>query len=375
MNSLTKALNQIKKYCAKSTLPVLQNVLLELENGTLRMSVTNLESYASVEIPSVGKDLRITTNLKKLMAVVKSMSDPIRFEVESKEGLRYKRVYNPETDEMKDVAVDTSKLVVSNHNTRVILNTIDAREFPTRPDNGKLFGKIDLTGINRIYPFAVTERGKRPILECVLFQDNKMVAADGFVLAMTAVDMPETNLLIHADTLSKLPKNAVRANLFLGESTATFEFDTGLTLTATTVKGKFPDYQQVIPKHHNSEFTVNPKRWLKAVQGVKIFADDTNGIVRHSITGNTLTVSAKDEDGNVIQKELPANKTGVYPIFALGYNYLITTLKACVSDEIVVKLTMDEGEPGSLYEPTSKTVVFEDGNWMAMIMPMHIKRW
>ena len=383
MNSLTKALNQIKKYCyAKSTLPVLQNVLLELEDGNLKLTATNLDAAASVVIPNAGKPFATTVNLKKLVSVVKNMTDSISFEITTKEEMQWNSSWNPDTNSMeKEEAVCIiTKLVVSDYDTSATLATINADEFPVIAKKGKLLGEIDLTGIERVYPFATSCRNGRITLECVLFQlhSGVTVAADGFKLATMvgdSVDTEETNLLIRADALVKLPKHAKKASLFSGEGAATLEFDAGFTLTVQVPSGNFPDYQQIIPKHHNSEFTVNVKKWLKAVQGVKVFADDTDGITRHSITGNTMTVSAKDEDGNVIQKELPATQSGVYPMFALENGHLTTTLKACVSSEITVKLTMDESDPGTLYEPTFKPVVFEDGNWLACVMPMHTKRW
>jgi len=380
MNNITKVLNQIKKHCPKSaTLPILQNVLLELEDGILRLTTTNLNSTASVAIPNVGNNMRITSNLKTLEKVVASMGDPISFELDVKERKETRQVYNADTNtrEPQDVIVTVSKLVVSDSGTRAVLETIDADEFPLRAEKGELLGEIDLAGVERVYPFAGCD-SSRPVLECVLFElhSGRVIAADGFKLAVLRKGIkpafPERNLLISADALSKLPRGAVKANLFLGKDTATLEFNTGFTLIARIPEGIFPDYEQSIPKHFNSEFTANVEQWLNAVKGVKVFADDTYGITRHSITGNTMTVSAKDGEGNVIQKELPATKTGAYPVFTLNNKHLTTTLKACVSDEVVVKLTMPE-LPETQYEvtPSTKPIVIEDGNWLAAIMPMH----
>ncbi len=381
MNNITKALNQIKKYSyAKATLPILQNVLLEREDGILRLTATNLEAMASVTIPDDGKNMRITTNLEMLEKVVASMVDPISFTLDIKERKEVRQVHNADTRERQDVIVTISKLVVSDYSTRAMLETIDADELLLKVEKGELLGEIDLTGVERVYPFAVTKRGSKPILECVLFElhSGRVVAADGFKLAIlhqgikpAGVDFPERNLLISANALSKLPKGAIKANLFLGKDTATFEFDTGFVFAVWLTEGKFPDYEQIIPKHFNSEFTVNVKAWLNAVKGVKVFADDTNGITRHSINGNVMTVSAKDENGNVIEKHLPVQ--GDVCLFALGNKHLTITLKAC-SGEVTVKLTMPE-LPEHEVTPSTMPVVIEDGNWKSVIMPMHVGRW
>lgn len=375
MNTLTKALNEVKPWSAKSsTLPVLGNVKLEATNGILELTTTNLEAMATTTILYEGKPFSTTTNLKRLMAVTKGMSDPITFELETKQVKNWKG---------EESIVDT--LVVADKDTKVALNTIPVSEFPLTPPKGQHLGELNLTDIDRIWPFAASEEDRRPILGCVLFElgenEARFVATDGYGLAALTqgfqTDTP-TSLLIPVNSLAKLKRKDINTAISAtnGEPTNYVRFRmNNFSLIITLLEGKYPDYRQIIPTHHDCSIMVNVKEWLAALKSVSMFAKETNGITLHTVLDN-MTVAARDEDGNRIKRAMPAERDGIIPPFALGLEHIETTLKACRNPTVMVKLQKlgvdGDGQP----LPTSTPLVFEDNtNWQAVVMPMHVDKW
>ena len=358
MNELSKALSLIKKYCArKATFPILQNVLVELVDGTMSLTTTNLQARASSSFPCVGNPFSTTVNLEKLEKATKDMNDPLAF------------------------AFVADRLTVSDGKARVTLATIPVEEFPPKPESGELLGKLDLDGIERVCPFATMDTD-RPILMHVLLEVEKgkvkFVACDGFKLGILerTTDLPDMKVLLLATALSDLPKGYTKAKLFSGKDYVTLDFD-GLVLTIKTPSDTYPNYNQIIPTSYNSKLVVKVKDWLDAIKAVKIFSEETNGVVKHSVTDNSMTVYAKDQDGNTIERMVGVVVDQLSPSFALNDIHLIATLKACSRENVTVKLLVPENRrtisEDTKDTPTSNPLVFEDGtDWKAVVMPMHL---
>ena len=367
MNNLTKALNEIKPWAAKSsTLPVLGNVKLEA-NNVLALTTTNLEAMAVTTTYYAGKPFATTTNLKKLMAVTKGMVDPITFEVETKQKKNW-----------KDEEFTIETLVVSDKDTKVTLNTIPVSEFPLTLKRGQHLGTLDLSGIDRIWPFTTDSEDDRPVLEHVLFElgeDARFVAADGYKLATLTKDYrgKPTTLLVPANSLKKLKRKNMEATISVTNENVRFRMN-NFSLTVMLLDQTFPDYKQIIPKSFDCSFEANAKEWFAALKIVGLFAKETNGITRHTIIKDILTISAKDEDGNRIERVIPVlEQNGEVPPFALGLKHIETILKACRNPIVRVKLqASSRDEDGRLLSTTSPLVFEDDTDWRAIVMPMHV---
>lgn len=124
---------------------------------------------------------------------------------------------------------------------------------------------LDSQAIKIAYAVA-PPKVKRPILECVKIGNSKIVAADGFMLAIRTITTdPEEGeeILIKAKALLEA-KAILKAETLLIESqdgkTATISSESkrenalNITITTDIVEGKFPMYQQVIPKSERKAY-------------------------------------------------------------------------------------------------------------------------
>lgn len=371
MNTLTKALNEVRPWAAaKSTLPVLANVKLEANNEILELTTTNLEAMAITSLPYTGKGFATTTNLKKLMAVTKGMTDPISFTLESKQAKNGKG---------EEYTIGT--LIVADEDTKVTLNTIPVLDFPRTPPKGQHLGTLDLSGIDRVWPFISTPQDNRPVLECVLFElgedKARFTAADGYKLATLPADYsgPPMSFLVPANSLAKLKRKDMLASVSAtnGEPVNYVRFRmNNFSLVITLVEGTYPDWRQIVPAHHDCSLEINVKQWLAAIKLVSMFAKETQGIVLHTVSEG-MAIAAKDADGNRIEQVIPVERDGVIPPFALGLSYIEATLKACRNPTVRVKLQGLGVNGDDQPLPTPHPLVFEDDSWQAVVMPMHVE--
>src|SRR3990172_2637024 len=159
----------------RSTLPVLDNMLLSIEGKRLKIAATNLEigviKYVAVEVKSEGE---ITVPAKTLVELVS--------------GLGQNKLTLESTGEV--LTLQSGKLKAS-------VNGIAASEFPAIPlfsDKGVRFPKeAFLTSSQILFASAVDEG--RPVLTGILMDvsDGKLdfVATDGFRLAHRRMDLPK----------------------------------------------------------------------------------------------------------------------------------------------------------------------------------------
>ncbi len=329
MNQLIKALNNIKKYAApKSTMEILQHVKLDLHNYVLTLTTTDMEATAITSTSMFGENFAVTTNLQKLESVVKSMIDPLQ------------------------LSVDSDKLVVSDKNSKAILSTLPVGEFPHKPEKGKWLGHLDLASIKRVCLFASSQYADRIVLQTILVKlsGNEVIfsGVDSFKLATIitefrpADDFEPTEFLVPAAALAKLSGRKhldASVTIFSGEgsSYATFRMN-NFELIVTLVEGKFPNYNHIIPNEFSGELIVGVKDWKDALKMLTLVAGDNLGITRGYVKGDSLVISAKDGERNIVEKGIPVfSSVGNIPQFALKLKDIKPVLEVCATRNIRVK--------------------------------------
>lgn len=158
----------------RTTLPVLSNLLLETEEGAIRLSATDLDTAVSVRVPAeVEESGAITAPARKLQEIARELPpSPIH------------------------IATQGDAISIAGGRSRFRLNGLPKDEFPAFPNvpfadsaSGnawKLTGK-ELHQLISHVSFAVSTEETRPILNGVLWQllpnEMRMVATNGHRLA------------------------------------------------------------------------------------------------------------------------------------------------------------------------------------------------
>jgi DNA polymerase-3 subunit beta len=322
---------------SRSTLPVLNNVLLRTEDGGLKLTATNLEIGMTYWVP--GK-----------IDVGGSTTTPARLFTDIVAGLPANEVVCLELQ-----AQETLHIQAGPFETRV--KGIDAEEFPAIPTAGdkpttRIAQKLLREALGEVTFAAATDEA-RPILTGVLakFEGTTLTlaAADNYRIAVRTIDVldpvEDTSVVIPARSLEALGRvlsdtdEPVQLVLSPARNQILFHID-GVDLVSRLIDGQFPNYQQVMPKSWTTKAIVDRDRLLQAVRLASFIVSNTANIVklhigREAAAGLTVT-SAADIGDN--QGEIDAQVEGDGTTIAFNARYLIEVLANVPVDQFSLEL-------------------------------------
>lgn len=369
--NLARGLNMVSRAVGmRTTLPVLSNVLMETDNGRLRLAATNLEMGITAWIgASVEEDGAITVPARTLGDLVNTLS--------------------PERVDM-EVAVRTNALHLACGATTATIKGIDAQEFPVIPSPGPdddvlpIPADVFKEAISMV-AFAAARDDSRPILTgvSITFQDGllTLAAADGFRLSVRQipleVDFYSTfSLVVPSKTLAELARiiteddEVVQLILPQDRSQVLFHLD-NVEIVAQLIEGTFPDFRQIIPRETETRTILYTNELLRAARRADIFAREANHTVRFSVEpqegmAGVVRVRAQSSETGENEVVLDATIEGEGVEIAFNVRYLIDVLSVIPQEQIVVK-TIRPDKPGVL-QPVG------DEDFTHVVMPMHIGR-
>lgn len=357
LNIVGKAINQ------NTTLPVLNNVLLKAEQGSLHFSGTNLEIAIQTLIPAeVKEEGSITVPAKLLMSYVSLLKD-----------------------EKVELLVDENNtLIIKAPSSQTKIKGIAADEFPIIPTVNKdqvfKVSRKDLDVAISQTVFAAATNTARPVLSGLLFdlkQDAlKLVATDSYRLAEKKVVLKEKvdfdlQAIVPARTVTELGKIIGKSNVEEIEITVSKNqilFVAGDTkMISRLIEGKFPDYEKIIPQSSRTKVDVKTDELSLVVRRVGLFARENNNNIKCSVTGDgKLTVSTDETKVGEEKAELMGRVEGEENKIALNSQYLLDGLNFIQSDEITLELD-DKLSPAVIR--VSKE---SEKTYMYIIMPLKI---
>ena len=299
----------------RSTLPVLDNILLSAEGKKLKLASTNLEigviRFLTVEVEEEGE---LTLPAKTLVEVVS--------------GLGQSKV---DFESQGEVATITSGKFKAN------INGISASEFPAIPMSSKEGLKLPKEAIlscSQILFASAVDEG-RPVLTGVLTEVKQgvldLVATDGFRLAHRKLELSSKEIqfksLIPRRTFEEILKVLSETEvdeITLAQSSDQNQivFNLGQTIISSRlIEGSFPAWEKIIPTQIVSRVMVEKEEFLKALKLAAIFAKDTSIIIL-TITKEGLKLESSAKELGTQQNELEANIEGEQMKIAFNSKFL-----------------------------------------------------
>ncbi len=318
-----------------NTLPILDNFLFELQQSTLTVSASDLESTMSttleVESDSVGQ---VAVPAKLLLDTLKTFPEqPLTFVVESNNSIE----------------------ISSNHG-KYALAYVGADEFPkpielTDPIQTVVHSDMLAKAINKTI-FAAGNDDLRPVMSGVFFQfstDNlTFVATDAHKLVKytrTDLKASETAEFI----MPKKPLNLLKGilatadedvTIAYNDSNAKFSFGNSI-LICRLIDGKYPNYEAVIPKENPNQLTIGRNQFLNSVRRVSIFSNKTTHQIRLKIAGAELNISAEDIDySNKAEERLTCDYQGDDMQIGFNSRFLNEMLGNLESEEVQLEMSL-----------------------------------
>jgi DNA polymerase-3 subunit beta len=370
--NLAKGLATVGRAVAtRSTLPVLSNILLETDEGRLRLAATNLEIGINCWIGAKVEEEGSTTVPARLLTEFVNSLPSGQIDMELTERTQ------------------TLNLKCARYEANI--KGIDAGEFPDVPTAESIGGQnslhLEAETFRRMIEqvvFAAATDESRPILTGVLAQFHQggltLAAADGFRLSVTSADVgadldSAINAIIPARALAELSRVSGEQEdpieLVLTPQRNQILFHLSNTdLVSQLIDGKFPDYNQIVPKSHSTRSVVSTQELLKSVKVAFLFARDAANIIRFSVVPGTelapgqivITGTSAEFGDNV--SEIDASIEGEAIEVAFNARYLIDALSVVGTPEVAMDTS----------NPSSPGVIRPMGgdDFLCVIMPMHI---
>ena len=345
----------------RSTLPVLNNVLLRTEDGGLKLTATNLEIGMTYWVPG-----KIDTG--------GSMTVPARLFTDIVAGLPAN-----ERVDLELQAQETLHIQAGRFETHV--KGIDAEEFPAIPTAGerpttRVPQNVLKQALDEVTFAAATDEA-RPILTGVLarFEGDKLTlaAADNYRIAvktLTILDpVEETSVVVPARSLHELSRilsdteEPVDIVLSAARNQILFHLE-GIDLVSRLIDGQFPNYQQVLPKGFTTRAVVDRDQLLAAVRLASLIASSSANIVKLHVGKDAeigVTVSAAADVGDN-KSDVEAQVDGDGTTIAFNARYLLDVLTNVGADQFAIELN-GPLSPG-VFRPVS------DAQYVHVVMPV-----
>lgn len=365
--NLAQGLNIVTRaVAARSSLPVLANVLLATDDGRLRLSATNLE-------------MGITCWIGAKIEEEGSTTVPAR---------TFSELVSTLTDSKVDLAltVRTQTLGVRSGTTNANLKCIDAQEFPPMPVSDTTGGiQLNVTDLKEMIQqvvFAAAADETRPVLTGVQVKvsGNKisMGAADGFRFSLRSAELSEPiarplSAIIPARALAELGRilneASVVMSLPLGRSQVIFR-GKDVELVSQLIEGTFPDLEALIPRNTKTRTVVSTPAILKACKQAEIFARDNASIARFNVKPGgemmpgAVEISGQSEESGSNLTTIEASIDGPGLLIAFNVRFIREVLEVIKTPNVVLETTTDE-TPG-MVRPVG------DENYIHVIMPMKL---
>lgn len=330
---LSKALNVVSRVAAgaKSTLPILNNVLIRVDNNKVSLTTTNLDMAVVDYLPvSNSKDGVVTVPARLLAEFVGNLPKD------------------------KDVLIETkdTKLITKSGKYSSIINSTEADDFPELPgideDKAVKF-KIGVdefrNGINQVIITSSNDL-TRPALTGVYFNTFEgalyVVATDGYRMAerkLIEKVKSEVAAIVPTNSLSEVMRSinddVDEIEILFDDTQVRFRLEE-IEITSKLIDGSFPDYRQLIPKKCNSEVILDKSELSRITKLAALFAREVGGSIICEANSEKKAFSVASianeygENDSEIEAEVKKDEK-----VTLNSRFLIDVLNVIEEDKIV----------------------------------------
>ncbi|RBM09162.1 DNA polymerase III subunit beta [Novacetimonas cocois] len=304
--TLLKALMHIQGVAEKrNTIPILANVLINVTDGLMTMTATDMEIAVVEGISAeILRDGAVTAPAAVLCDIVRRLPDGAVIELDQAGG-------------DAPLGLRAGRFTTS-------LNVLDVDDFPSMmagalPHEFTIASQV-LRGLIDRTRFAISTEETRYYLNGIYFhvaqtphgEMLRAVATDGHRLARVETDVPEgaagmPGVIVPRKTVTELRKLLDEGPEHIGValSDTRIQFTVGnVILTSKLIDGTFPEYERVIPTGNDKILQVGKKIFSDAVSRVAAISQERSRPVKLTVTQNLLTLTAVSQDQGTATEEL-----------------------------------------------------------------------
>ncbi|WP_018953431.1 DNA polymerase III subunit beta [Thioalkalivibrio sulfidiphilus] len=343
----------------RQTMPILANVLIKADSGSLSVTGTDLEVELVAEASEVNATPgEATVPARKLLDICRALPDEASL----------------------DVQAEGDRVVITSGRARFTLSSLPAGDFPALDE---ISSSKELTLTERELrhlilrtSFAMANQDVRYYLNGLMLEVGqnviRTVATDGHRLALcelnTTVDTASSQQVI-------IPRKGVQELLrLLEDSDDPVRLQIGanhiratlprLRFTSKLIDGRFPDYDRVIPKDGDQVMKVEREALRKALARASILSNEKYRGIRLVLGDGLLRIQAHNPEQEEAEDEIEAQYSGTAMEIGFNVTYLLDVLNTVEGD--VIEATFKDANSSVLMRDPGAT------DALYVVMPMRL---
>ena len=341
---------------SRSTLQILDGILLEAKDHSLKLTATDLEISIETFVDAVVEEKgKIVLNSRIIGDIVRKLpDDTIAFEV--KENHVNIKCQNAEFNIIGNSGEDYPDLPI----------IIEENQFSLSRDLFK--------AAIRQTVFATTQDETRPSLTGVLMEldggDISCVSLDGYRLALrkiTTSSLIKEKIIIPGRALNELNKiiEDKEEEMVVSMSHGQAIFNLGDTIMYTKLlEGQFFNYKDIMRSEHKTEVRVNRRSFQSGLERASLLAkEEKANLIKISVSDGQIAIKSNSEMGDVFEA-VNAHQKGEDLNIAFNSRYILEGIKIMDSEEIVLKFV------GSLNPCIINGV--DDDSYTYLVLPVRL---
>ena len=348
---------------SKNSLPILDCILIELNDGTITMTASDSETTlsTSIEVSEYEGEGKFAISSKTILEALKE---------------------NPEQPLNFNINTDTMEITVKYPNGKYSMMAQNGDEYPLPKQMGSevvnltMAADVMLTGINRCI-FATADDELRPVMNGIYFdisqQDVTVVSSDGHKLVRNK-SFSSTGNEKAAFILPKKPSNILKnilpkeqgdVQICFDDKNAMFTME-NYQMTCRLIEGRYPNYNSVIPQNNPHKAIVDRAIFISALKRVSVFSSQASSLIKLSLKENSMTISAQDIDFSTSAEEtLTCQYDGKDMSIGFKSSFLIDILNNISSQNVIIELA-DPSRAGLIVPEEQE----ENEDLLMLLMPM-----
>ena len=355
-------LKPLQQVCAvlssRPNIPVLNNVLLHIEDGNLTITGTDLEVELSTHAQlTSGTNGKFTNTEKKFLDICRSLPD----------------------DAEISVSFEEDRAIVRSGRSKFNLATLPAEEYPNLTDwQSEVDFTIAQATLRRLIEatqFSMANQDARYFLNGMKFETEgnllRTVATDGHRLAVCTIAL-EQELQNHSVIVPRkgvlelsrlLEPSDQPARLQIGTNNLRICLD-GIVFTSKLIDGRFPDYRRVLPRNADRILEAEWETLKQAFVRAAILSNERFRSVRLQLSRNQLKITATNPEQEEAEEIIDVSYNGEEMEVGFNVSYILDVLNALKCQRVRMRLI--DASSSCLMENS------EDSSAEYVIMPMRL---
>lgn len=356
---LLKPLQQVSGALGgRPSLPILGNILLQVADGWLSMTGTDLEVELVGKIALEGdfEAGSVTVPSRKFLDICRGLPDSA----------------------VITIALEGDRVLIRSGRSKFSLATLPANDFPNIEDwQSEVEITLPQASLRKLIDstqFSMANQDVRYYLNGMMFETEgtllRSVATDGHRMAVCNIElgtelaskqviMPRKGVL-ELVRLLEFPEQEV--TLQIGNSNLRASVN-NFIFTSKLVDGRFPDYRRVMPQSSNKTLETSCDELRQALSRAAILSNEKFRGVRVNLAGSQMCITANNPEQEEAEELLDVNYQGDELEIGFNVSYVLDVLNVLKCDQVRISMT----------DATASALIEDCANDEAMYVVMPIR--